>query len=102
MTAQLALELSPRSRSHDPSTSVAAAGRVSEFASAHFDRILSALDRPRTIAEIADATGLDPVQVARRMPEMQRANLVAVAQSYGHDVTRPGPSGRPQRVWGKA
>ena len=67
---------------HDPS------------AADHCDAIHTALLTlgAQTIHELAQATGLSHVQVARRLPEM-RGRAVVTAR------TRPGPAGRLCRVW---
>jgi predicted ArsR family transcriptional regulator len=61
----------------------------------HYAKILDALERhDGTIYEIAAATGLTHVQVARRMPELE-----AMAKVTTTDETRASPSGRGCRVW---
>ncbi|MCC7011075.1 MAG: winged helix-turn-helix domain-containing protein [Planctomycetes bacterium] len=86
-----------RARATDPSTSHVAGRRASEFAADHHRRILETLRRigPATIHEIAAASNLDHVAVARRMPELEREGL---ASASGGE--RKGPSGRPCRIWG--
>jgi hypothetical protein len=83
-----------RARNDDPLTSHAAAERVDEFSHKHFALILEDLKRCYgTIYDIAAATGLSHVQVARRMPELQKLGRV---EPLG---TAPGPNGRACRVW---
>lgn len=99
---QLALSFEPiRARRADPSTSQHAADLVREFEGEHFSKILKAVnDAPGTIYEIAAATGLTHVQVARRMNELEQATRVRVQRDeQGSEVKRPSPSGRPCRVW---
>lgn len=82
---------------NDPATSQAAALRARGMAHEHCNRIEEALRRmPQggTAHEIADAIGLNNVQVARRMRDMAKAGRVFEA-----DQTRPSPSGRPETVW---
>lgn len=99
----LIVEEKTRARASDPETSREAAGRVGEFAQRHFDQILAAfvMRGGMTIYEIAEATGLDHVAVARRMPEMAKpeVGLVRVVLKDGKPVTRRTPSGRNARVW---
>ena len=90
---QLAINFNPpRARKCDPDTSKSAAQSVSAFEADHFDRIKAALERaPGTIHDLATRTGLDHVQIARRLPE--------VSWAIPTEEKRPGPSGRPCRVW---
>jgi predicted ArsR family transcriptional regulator len=81
-------------RTTDPATSHAAARSVASFAGDHERRILAALARPMTCYELAVATGLDHVAVARRMRRLVETNR---AQESGE--TRPGPNGRQCTVW---
>ena len=81
-----------RARKRDPDTSKSAAQSVSAFEADHFNRIRDALvGAPATIHELAARTGLDHVQIARRLPEASWAIPTA--------ETRLGPSGRACRVW---
>lgn len=93
---QLALTLPPpRARRRDPATSKASSARVREFDDAHYDRIHAALEEPLNIHELAERTGLDAVQIARRLPE--RPDLF-----HPTNETRRGPSGRACRLWRRA
>jgi hypothetical protein len=85
-----------RSRRTDPGTSKAAAVNADRFASTHAGRILQALkEGPRTAHGLAAMTGLQVVQVDRRLPEMARAGLACVMQDeVGNDVVVGG-----FRVW---
>ncbi len=74
---QLALTLSRRT---DPATSKAAAGRATGFRSHHegaiYGAIFDAGARGATMHEIAAATGLEPVQVGRRLGAMGRRGVI--------------------------
>lgn len=89
-------------RSTDPETSKIAARRVGEFNADHKERILEALTKYEglNIHEIARMTGIDAHAVGKRMSELEALGDVEVATDPdGKDLTRPGPSGRPARVW---
>ena len=92
----LALDFTTRARRDDPVTSHQAAARVAEFAHAHQAVIVGSLmsQGAGTIYEIAARTGLDHVQVARRMPELE---ALQVARPTAE--TKPSPKGRACRVW---
>lgn len=83
----------PRARREDPETSKLAAAQVDDFSNAHYALIRKALAGVdgATCHELAALTELDHVQVARRLKEMQGI--------YPTAETRPGPSGRPCRIW---
>lgn len=84
-----------RARSSDPVTSHEAGSRASEFAAAHHRKILDALSvGPATIYELETRTGLDHVAIARRLSELERADLATV-----NGQERKGPTGRACRVW---
>lgn len=85
-----------RARNTDPAASHAAANQVHEFVGKHADRIYTALAKhgPMTKDEIASRTGLTPVQVDRRLPEMQRDGDVEPTGEH-----RRSRSGREERVW---
>lgn len=85
-----------RARRTNPSTSKAAAVAADRFASTHAGRILEELrEGPRTAHGLAAMTGLQVVQVDRRLPELARAGLARVMQDEnGHDVVVGG-----FRVW---
>lgn len=86
-----------RARATDPHTSHEAAERASDLAPVHYREIGAALKRsPGTIYSLAWRTGLSHVQVARRLPEMQKLGL---AEPTGE--TAPSPWGRACRVWGE-
>lgn len=86
----------PRARTSDPGVSHAAAASVDRFVGTHYDRIYTALDKfgAQTKDEIATRTGLTPVQVDRRLPEMQRDGDVEPTGEH-----RASKSGRDERVW---
>lgn len=108
--SQLALDLAHVRRAHrdDPQTSRDAARAATSTAQAHYDRILAVLDRGMTIYEIAEASRLSHVQVARRLPELATAGVVrrreVGLQEDGSPTyaTRPSPSGRACAVWERA
>ncbi len=83
----------PRVRSTDPDTSHAAAAQATDLAIDHHNLIVSALDKPGTIYDIAERTGLDSNQVARRMNELQALHLVRT------EGKAKGGTGRLCRVW---
>lgn len=84
----------PRARKSDPVTSHQAASQAT-FAGEHCRRILEALAvAPGTIYELADAVGLDHVQVARRCADLERDGKAVPMEHL-----RPGPTGRMCRVW---
>lgn len=88
---QLALHL-PMARESDPETSKAAARRAKRFQASHAGRILEALRvHPMTAQEIADHTGLQVVQICRRLPEIADARVVTQG---GQALERGG-----MRVW---
>lgn len=84
-----ATEVAPRARRTDPTTSHQAAARAAYFADSHKDRIakamrwLASMNQPATADRIATASGLTVVQIDRRLPEMERADLVEV---YGEPI----------------
>lgn len=86
----------PGVRRSDPTTSRDAANSMLEGAAAHRAKILAVLSdgKPRTYVEIADAAGLDPIAVARRLAELHR--LGAIRRLTGTHLT---PSGRAARLW---
>ena len=84
-----------RARSLDPATSHAAADQVN-FAGQHFDKIVDCLQRFGAEGKdgIAELTGLDGHQVARRLPELAKIGLVELTGR----VTKS-KSGRAEREW---
>lgn len=90
---------STHARTSDPFTSHAAAESLQEFAGGHCDRILACLERhgPQTKDEIAERTGLNAVQVDRRLPDLKKAG-----KAYPTGDCRPSRSARPERVWAAA
>jgi len=85
----------PRARNSDPATSHAAAGAVTT-AAAHYGLIHAALILfgPAGKDKIAALAGLEPSQVARRLPEMRRLGLVGLTGE-----TVQSRSGRQEREW---
>ena len=70
----------PLSRTYDPPTSHAAAARAPAFKARHEAKIYSAIadagQQGATYREVADATGMEPVAVARRLAGMERRGLI--------------------------
>ena len=85
----------PRARTHDPLTSKLAAAAVTS-ADDHYTRIHEALMvfGPAGKDKIAALAGLEPSQVARRLPEMRRLGLVGLTGE-----TVQSNSGRAEREW---
>jgi hypothetical protein len=93
-------------RARDPLTSHLAAQRSRTFATGHAERVMAALavclqvcpEKGATASEIAAEADLTVVQVARRLPELQKAGRVHVlVDEHGYDVIRAG-----FRCWGLA
>jgi hypothetical protein len=94
----------PRARRSDPSTSHDAANRATAFAGSHRDRIYYALGVCSTAYEqgqrdhwgatahqLSAITGLTVVQIDRRLPELERDDLVTVCgDEHGRDLTHEG------------
>jgi len=85
----------PRARTRDPMTSHLAAAQVTT-AESHYKAIYDALagGGPMGKDEIAALAGLDPSQVARRLPEMRRLGLVGLTGE-----TVQSNSARAEREW---
>jgi predicted transcriptional regulator len=85
----------PRARTRDPVTSHLAAAQVTT-ATDHYTAIHEALTLygPAGKDRIAALAGLDPSQVARRLPEMRRMGLVDLTGE-----TVQSRSGRAEREW---
>ena len=85
----------PRARTRDPVTSHLAAAQVTT-AESHYKAIHDALAGwgPMGKDRIAALAGLDPSQVARRLPEMRRLGLVGLTGE-----TVQSNSGRAEREW---
>ena len=83
-------------RRTDPSTSHAAAEQSKHLATKHFAEIAQCLKNygPRGKDGIAELTGLDGNQVARRLPELARLGYVELT---GKLTTSK--SGRAEREW---
>lgn len=90
------MRLFERARALDPVTSHAAADQAKDLAKQHFDKILDCLQKYGAHGKdgIAELTGLDGNQVARRLPELQKLGLVELTG----DTTRS-KSGRSERRW---
>ena len=85
----------PRARTRDPVTSHLAAAQVTTAAD-HYTAIHEALTLygPSGKDRIASLAGLDPSQVARRLPEMRKLGLVGLTGE-----TVQSNSGRAEREW---
>lgn len=83
-------------RASDPITSVMAGEKAARFVGGHYERILDALrdEKALTAGELEQITGLTVVQIARRLPELEREGLTRVVQFEGNDLVRNG-----YRVW---
>jgi hypothetical protein len=73
----------PRARKEDPITSVEAADKV-DFSGEHYDIILECLTKYGPLGKdgIALRTFLDGNQVARRLSEMARLDLIELTGNY--------------------
>ncbi len=85
-----------RSRKSDPATSHQAAEEIKQVAPQHMDLIYQCLLEHGPLGKdgIARLTGLDPNQVARRLPEMKKLGVV---DTTGQTVTSN--AGRSEREW---
>lgn len=101
---QLSIEFSARARSADPATSHAAAASVQSFGKQHHAVITFALlhNGPSTLYELARHTGLQHIQIGRRMSELEQLGRVRPLVMNGERVTRRGDTGRQCTVWALA
>ena len=85
-----------RVRSSDPVTSYEAADAAKELASKHFSTIVDCLQAHGALGKdgIARHSGLDANQVARRLNELEKMNLI---QLTGRTVKSQ--AGRNEREW---
>ena len=85
-----------RVRREDPITSYQAAESIKEVAPNHFRIILEALKEHGPMGKdgIASKTGLNPNAVARRLPELQKLDLVTTTGKTVKSL-----SGREEREW---
>lgn len=80
---QLAIDFTaPHARRSDPETSHKAAERAPQFATSHAGRILLALQLhgERSAHELSQLIGLTVVQIDRRLPDLAKLGLAAVAK----------------------
>lgn len=85
----------PTARKRDPQTSHDAAAEAKDLANKHRHVIMLALKRgPAGKDRIAELTGLDGVQVCRRLTELERAGAIATT---GNTVRSR--AGRSEREW---
>jgi len=96
MNMQLAFDLAPGARLHDPDTSKQAAAQAKELAARHHRIILAALEAhgPSGKDRIAALTSLTGVAVCRRLSELAKAGRIATT---GRNVQST--SGRSEREW---
>ena len=66
----------PRVRKNDPITSFEAADNSDNFADKHKTMIIAALTEPLGKDGIARKAGLDPIQVSRRLLELQKQGKI--------------------------
>ena len=96
--ARPAFKVNPRklARRTDPSTSHAAAEKAQNLAFQHFEKIVDCLKKHGAKGKdgIAELSGLDGNQVARRLPELARLGYVELT---GRLTTSK--SGRAEREW---
>jgi len=83
-------------RADDPATSHTAAEMAAPFVGTHCERVLACLKLhgPQTKDEIAARIGLTPVQVDRRLPDLEERG-----QAEPTGDTRLSRAGRPERIW---
>lgn len=86
----------PREGYIPPKTSLDAHDSIKEMKLEHFKKITEALEKLKVggiYTEIADFCALDPIQVGRRLGEMERAGII-----YSVGIKRKTPSGRDAMV----
>lgn len=86
----------PREGYIPPKTSLDAHDSILDMKLEHFKKISEALEKLKVggiYTEIADACSLDPIQVGRRLGEMERAGII-----YSVGIKRKTPSGRDAMV----
>jgi predicted ArsR family transcriptional regulator len=85
-----------RARANDPITSFKAAALVEDMSKQHHDLIVAALKNIGPLGKdgISKFTGLEPNQVARRMNELQKLDLIELTGE-----TVKSNSGRQEREW---
>lgn len=85
----------PRVRATDPITSFEAADQAKELASKHHKTIIEALKTGAMGKDgIAAKTGLDGIQVARRLSELAKMGLIELTGNKAQSK-----SGRSEREW---
>ncbi len=85
-----------RARNTDPITSCMAADAAETLAQVHADIIVDCLRKHGALGKdgIANHTGLNPIQVARRVKEIEKAGLIELT---GHKVQSN--TGRMEQQW---
>jgi transcription initiation factor IIE alpha subunit len=88
--------LHPRVRNTDPLTSWQAAGSAKDLASRHARLIVDCLEKYGALGKdgIAAQTGLESMQVARRLHELERDREICLTGK-----TTKSKSGRAEREW---
>jgi predicted ArsR family transcriptional regulator len=92
-------------RKSDPGQSAAAGERAVAFSGSHRELILAALKKhgPMTAHELERYTGLNYVQIDRRMHELRAANEARAYVQYIDgckvEIKRSTPSGGMAQVW---
>ena len=92
-------DLFARARALDPPTSHFAAAKVPRFENTHYAKIMNFIDTakyPATYEQIANATGMERHQVARRLPELEKLGRVR-RMGYGTLA-----NGNRAQLWGAA
>lgn len=85
-----------RARSSDPITSFMAADVAPKFANKHVNTIMECLAKHGPLGKdgIAKHTGLDGVQISRRLPELQKDGLILLTGK-----TVKSNTGNQEREW---
>ena len=85
-----------RARSSDPITSYLAADAAPKFTNKHVNTILECLAKHGPLGKdgISKLTGLDGVQISRRLPEMQKDGLILLTGK-----TVKSNTGNQEREW---
>lgn len=82
----------PREGYIPPKTSLDAHNSIKGMKSEHYKKIIEGLEKLKVggiYTEIASACGLDPIQVNRRLSEMESEGII-----FSVGITRPTPTGR--------
>jgi predicted ArsR family transcriptional regulator len=103
---QSGVSIVPRARHKDVHTSHESARSALKGAGRHASTILTCIvfDGPQTASQISGWTGIDSVEITRRLSDLHRLGKVKRIQTGTFDgkpiyKTRLTPSGRPACVW---